>query len=73
MFRHMAMWTWPDAVNGETPERIVERLHAAHIDTIIPYLGSGETAAERAAYEDRMQALIEEAHRHGDDRAGLLR
>ena len=65
MFKHMAMWTWPDAVLGESAERIVERLRAAHIDIIIPYLGVRDDQDKRAAYEDRLQALVEEAHRHG--------
>ncbi len=65
MFKHMAMWTWPDAVLGETAEQIVERLRAAHIDIVIPYLGLRDDPAPRAAYEERLQALVEEAHRHG--------
>jgi len=65
MFKHMAMWTWPDAVLGEAPERIVERLRAAHIDIIIPYLPLRAEQAQRAVFEDRLLALTEEAHRQG--------
>jgi uncharacterized lipoprotein YddW (UPF0748 family) len=65
MFKHMAMWIWPDAVQGESAEQIVARLRAAHIDTLIPYIGIRESVAKREAYEVRIQALTEEAHRHG--------
>ncbi|MHB9133973.1 MAG: family 10 glycosylhydrolase [Armatimonadota bacterium] len=65
MFKHMAMWTWPGAFALETPERIIERLRAAHIDVVIPYLGLRADQATRAAHEDRLGALLEEAHRHG--------
>ena len=28
MFKHMAMWIWPDAVQGESAEQIVARLRS---------------------------------------------
>lgn len=65
MFKQMAMWIWPDAIEGESAEQIVARLKAAHIGVAIPYIGLRDTAAKRAAYEARIQALVEEAHRHG--------
>jgi len=65
MFKHMGMWTWPDAVNAEDPARMIERLRAAHIDMVIPYLCSRAGGAEKAAYEQRLQAIVEEAHRRG--------
>lgn len=65
MFKHMAMWIWPDAVQGESAEQIVARLRAARIDVAIPYIGLRDTPEKRAAYEERIQALTEEAHRHG--------
>jgi uncharacterized lipoprotein YddW (UPF0748 family) len=61
----MAMWTWPDAVSGESAEQIVARLQAAHIDIVIPYLPIRDTMAARAVYEERIGALVEEAHRVG--------
>ena len=65
MFDHMAMWIWPDAVEGEPAERIVARLREARIDTLIPYIGLRADAARRAAYEERIRALIAEARRYG--------
>jgi hypothetical protein len=73
MFEHMAMWTWPDAIWSQEPARIIDRLHAAHIDILIPYIsrraadgavfGNDVHSAER--YEERLRACTEEAHRQG--------
>lgn len=73
MFEHMAMWTWPDAVWQQEPARIVDRLQAAHIDIILPYVSRraavkttyGEFAGAAERYEERLHALVAEAHRQG--------
>lgn len=73
MFDHMAMWTWPDAIWSQEPARIVDRLKAAHIDIIIPYISRrsaegavfGEASASAEQYEERLRALLTEAHRQG--------
>jgi len=58
MFDHLAMWTWPTAVRSEDPRRMVDRLKAAHVDVIIPYVSS-----KQDAYAERLHRIIEEAHR----------
>lgn len=71
MFEHMAMWTWPDAVWQQEPARIVDRLKAAHIDIMLPYVSRrsalkatyGDFAGAAERYEERLHACIAEAHR----------
>ncbi len=72
MFQHMGMWTWPDAVNEEDPARMIERLQAAKIDIVIPYLCSRASGAEKTAYEARLHAIVDEAHRHGEQVHGCF-
>lgn len=55
-FRHMAIW-FNGIPNAQTPQQIVERLQAARIDN--PFL-----AADHVNDCDKIQAIIEEAHRH---------
>lgn len=65
MFEHLGMWTWPDAINVGDPALMAERLDEAGIDINIPYLCARSGGAEKAAYETRLHAIIEEAHRKG--------
>jgi uncharacterized lipoprotein YddW (UPF0748 family) len=69
MFDHMAMWTWPDAIWKQEAAQIIDRLQAAHIDTMIPYVSrrstSGQDGETPERYEDRLRACITEAHRQG--------
>ncbi len=73
MFEHMAMWTWPGSILEQEPSRIVDRLKAAHIDIMLPYVSrrsalkatDGDFAADAARYEERLHACIDEAHRQG--------
>ena len=65
MFDQTAMWTFPDAVRDENPQRMVDRLRAAHVDIIVPFVDSRSDGDEREQYENRLHAIIEEAHRQG--------
>ncbi|MHB9134189.1 MAG: family 10 glycosylhydrolase [Armatimonadota bacterium] len=65
MFEHLAMWTFPHAVRTEEPERMIERLRAARVDIIVPFVDSRARGDEQTWYEDRLRAIIEQAHRHG--------
>ena len=65
-FRRMAMWTWPGAVYNEHPQRMVERLQEGHVDIVIPYIcgqRDGHTCWTAEEYDERLRAIIEEAHR----------
>ena len=65
MFEHLAMWTWPDAIKKEEPGRMIERLRAAHVDIIMPYICERNGGPdERAVFESRLHEIIDEAHRH---------
>lgn len=71
-FKHMAMWTWPESVYNENPQRMVRRLREAHVDIIIPYTCGqrGEVHREGkhtdpARYDECLRLIIEEAHRYG--------
>ena len=64
-FDHLAMWTFPDAVRTEDPARMIERLKAAHVDLIVMFSDARANGAAREGYENRMRAIIEEAHRNG--------
>lgn len=72
MFKHMGMWTWPDAVKGEDPARMAARLAEAQIDNNFPYLCSFASGPEKADYETRLQNIIEEAHRQGQKVQGCF-
>lgn len=63
MFDHLAMWTFPDAVRKEDPRRMSDRLKAAHVDIITVFVDSRSAGDERKHYEDRLRAILEEAHR----------
>lgn len=73
MFEHMAMWTWPDAVWQQEPARLVDRLKAAHIDIMLPYVSRrsaikttyAESDGTPQRYEERLHAIIAEARRQG--------
>ncbi len=73
MFDHMAMWVWPDAIWQQEPKQIVDRLKAAHIDVMIPYISRrsaetaifGKDARTPEKYEERLHACVAEAHRQG--------
>jgi hypothetical protein len=63
MFDHLAMWTFPDAVRTENPRRMVDRLKEAHVDIIVAFSDSRSKDEARKNYEDRLQDIIQEAHR----------
>lgn len=67
MFEHIAMWTWPDAVRDEDPKRMVDRLKAAHVDIIIPYVSEKQNASVKdipfEIYEEKLHEIIDEAHK----------
>src|SRR4051812_680468 len=70
MFDHLALWTWPTSIRNESPQRMLDRVQAAHIDIIIPYIskrGATETANKLVddSYEDKLRAIIKEAHGRG--------
>lgn len=66
MFDHLAMWTWPTAVGSEDPKRMVDRLKAAHVDVIIPYIAKRKDySVSCEIYEQRLHRIIEEAHKQG--------
>jgi len=64
--KHMAMWTWPDSIRNEDPERMAERLKEARVDTIVPYTcPQRDGAGDPATYFDRLHGITDQAHRLG--------
>lgn len=72
MFKHIGMWTWPDATMVEDPTRMAERLATAGIDMNFPYLCSREDGEAKSAFEAKLGALVEAAHRHGQEVHGCF-
>jgi hypothetical protein len=65
MFEHLAMWTWPDSTWKEDPQRLVDRLHAAHVDMIVPYACARAMGEKRQQFDDKLRAITEAGHQRG--------
>lgn len=73
MLDHMAMWAWPGSIWKQEPKRLIDQLKAAHIDIMIPYISprsaegtiDGPKPHTAQHYEERLHAVITEAHKQG--------